>query len=84
MQTVAATRSKAALLREIDDLQIQVAHLNHENYRLKRDARRWYEKNRKLENAIRSSFTDWETGTPFHQIMLNLVHRIPRYERKKR
>lgn len=68
----------------IEELESRLARLHSENYRLRRDARRWYEKNRKLENAIRSSFTDWETGIPFHQIMLNLVQRIPRYERKVR
>jgi hypothetical protein len=60
---------------------LAVARTERGHYR--RAAKKWYERNRLLENRVRSALTDMETGVPVIPTMLAIVARVPRKSRPK-
>lgn len=58
-----------------------IARLTQENFRLRKEAETWYERNRLLENAVRDAL-DPRKGN-LGEALLRLAKRIPKNPRKK-
>lgn len=84
METVATTRSKEQLLREIDDLRSQVGRLIQERQYFRGQAKKWYERNRLLENRVRDLDASYYGSMLSMQLDLTAIaKRLPLKPRKK-
>lgn len=75
-----------AKLMTVEEYESELARVRSQGFSDRRGHQKWYEKNRKLENAIRDAATKcMAASTPdeAQQAMLDLLRRVPKNARKK-